>query len=446
MYKKSLIITLLAIVLAAFLYFQPFLFSKAPQPRIIDRLPDADFIGSLKILDLIKETNSMLYFYKTPFRDLTSAEYLLGQGKTFGLNLQKEIFIFANENGEYGAIIQLNDSTKTKQALEKVKQNIAVIDSSKNKMHVYFIPKLNIFLHYDSKYLLVYSGKNVYKVMNRIHNAKHMGISKLWKEYFALKKFKNENLVVFSKWKELQKYGVDYAIFAHDSDSANFNLKCYFHKNNQFPFSEMKPGSSLVKGKTEKASLELHLNAEKFRSSKNDPLKKFLIAKGRKISFPMAAFIAAWEGDLSFAEGGSHEDKERYIVSEMDEDFNVTQHERFRNILVPNYSLLFNTNEKGNYFINKLLEKGIMQQEGDQYRVLFSPLLYMVKKDNYYYLYSSLKRPKVEESIKNEAYLSLKGTNYFFKLDSINSQEMMGSVQFSASKLVQLLSKKLKAK
>ena len=122
MYKKSLIITLLAIVLAAFLYFQPFLFSKAPQPRIIYRLPDADFIGSVKILDLIKETNSMLYYYKTPFRDLTSAEYLLGQGKTFGLNLQKEIFIFANENGEYGAIIQLNDSTKTKQALEKIKQ------------------------------------------------------------------------------------------------------------------------------------------------------------------------------------------------------------------------------------------------------------------------------------------------------------------------------------
>ena len=178
----------------------------------------------------------MLYFYKTPFRDLTSAEYLLGQGKTFGLNFQKEIFIFANENGEYGAIIQLNDSTKTKQALEKVKQNIAVIDSSKNKMHVYFIPKLNIFLHYDSKYLLVYSGKNIYKVMNSIHNAKYMGISKLWKEYFAINKFKNENLVVFSKWKELKKYGVDYAIFSHDSDSANFNLKCCFHKNNQFPF------------------------------------------------------------------------------------------------------------------------------------------------------------------------------------------------------------------
>ena len=70
----------------------------------------------------------------------------------------------------------------------------------------------------------------------------------------------------------------------------------------------------------------------------------------------------------------------------------------------------------------------------------------MVKKDNYYYLYSSTKRPKVEESIKNEAYLSLKGTNYFFKLDSINNQEMMGSVQFSASKLVQLLNKKIKVK
>ena len=48
--------------------------------------------------------------------------------------------------------------------------------------------------------------------------------------------------------------------------------------------------------------------------------------------------------------------------------------------------------------------------------------------------------------LKILAKLTEKGTNYFFKLDSINSQEMMGSVQFSASKLVQQLSKKIKVK
>ena len=94
MLKKSLLIVALAIALGVFLYYQPFLFSKGASARIIDRLPDADFIARLKILELTKETTDLLYFYKIPFRDLTSAEYLLGQGKTFGFNLQKPIYIF----------------------------------------------------------------------------------------------------------------------------------------------------------------------------------------------------------------------------------------------------------------------------------------------------------------------------------------------------------------
>ena len=110
MLKKSLFIAALALSLGVFLYFRPFIFAKEATPRIIDRLPDADFIGRVNILDLVKETNDLLYYYKTPFRDLTSADYILGQGKTFGLNLQNPIYIFGDENGEWGALIQVNDA------------------------------------------------------------------------------------------------------------------------------------------------------------------------------------------------------------------------------------------------------------------------------------------------------------------------------------------------
>ena len=124
MLKKLLVIIILAIILGIFLYLQPFIFSKTPNARIIDRLPDADFIGRVNILDLTKETTDLLYFYKTPFRDLTSADYILGQGKTFGLDLQKPVYLFFNKDGEWGAMILINDAEKAKQGIEKLKQNI----------------------------------------------------------------------------------------------------------------------------------------------------------------------------------------------------------------------------------------------------------------------------------------------------------------------------------
>ena len=47
MLKKSLLIATLALSLGAYLYLEPFIFAKGAAPRIIDRLPDADFIGKI---------------------------------------------------------------------------------------------------------------------------------------------------------------------------------------------------------------------------------------------------------------------------------------------------------------------------------------------------------------------------------------------------------------
>ena len=39
--------------------------------------------------------------------------------------------------------------------------------------------------------------------------------------------FKNEHLVIYSNWPKLKDAGIKTAIFAHDSDSLSFNLKCF---------------------------------------------------------------------------------------------------------------------------------------------------------------------------------------------------------------------------
>jgi hypothetical protein len=46
----------------------------------------------------------MLYYNKIPFRDLLSYEFILSQGKLYGLNLQKPIYFFGKEKGDVGAI------------------------------------------------------------------------------------------------------------------------------------------------------------------------------------------------------------------------------------------------------------------------------------------------------------------------------------------------------
>lgn len=435
MLKKSLFIAALALSLGVFLYFRPFIFAKEATPRIIDRLPDADFIGRVNILDLVKETNDLLYYYKTPFRDLTSADYILGQGKTFGLNLQNPIYIFGDENGEWGALIQVNDAEKAKLGMEKLKQYFAVQDSSKSKTMLYFIPKLKIYLHLSANYLLVYSGKKVERVISRVKNAKYNGISNMWKEFLAISRFKNEHLVIYSKSKKLKDYGIEYALFAHDSDSTDFNIKYYFQKHKAFPFSNKKNGLSFLGQASSNHSIDLHLDAEEFRNSKNTPLKKLLIAKGKRLSFPTVAFLDAWDGVLSFIEGGKQQVSERIIVSEMDEDFNVTQVEKYRTIDVPGYSLLFNTNDKGPAFINSLLQKGIMRSEGNQFRILFSPLLNMKKKDNYYFFYSGLKCPKTVNNNQNQLLWPINETNYYFKIDTINQQSIIGTIKIPAKNL-----------
>ncbi len=442
MYKKSFVIIVLALTLAGFLFFMPYLFAKKIPARMVDRLPNADFIGQTDLLNLAQETSGMLYHFKIPFRDLGSAEFILGQGKIYGLDLQKPVYLFGNTNGDVGAMISLSDSSKTRQAIDKIRKKAILSDSSSKHHVVYYMPELKLYLHYGQQYLLLYKGTSFRKIHKRVSEAKFHNVSTLWKSYLSKKTFKKEHLVIYSEWSEIKKAGLDYAMLAHDSDSLNLEVKYYLRKNNNYNFKRKRNGLGFQEAEKADRSINIHLDVSKFQNAQSDPLKSLLIKLGKKISFPTQAFFDSWGGDLSFFEGGKQMAKERIIVSEMDEDFNITEVVKYQDVIVPGYSVLFNTNEKGALFFNQLFKKGLLRNDEGGYRFLFSPLLKMDKKDGYYQFYSGQQAPKMVPSLENKVNWKFKGTSYLIHLDSMNRKEIFGSVRFPAQKLL----KKLKIK
>jgi hypothetical protein len=445
MIKKSLIIIFLSILLGLFLYFRTSFDSQNNEARIIDRLPDAEYIGSSSLLDLAKETSPLLYFYKIKNRDLSSVEFLLAQAKNFGLNVQEKMYFFYDESGEGGLMFHVTDSTKVLLAIKNFNAKSPDENKSENKNTVYFSDQLKLNFHCGTDYLLLYSGKKFPEIVKRVSQAKFNQQSTLWKEYLSLKVYKNENTTVFATTKKIKELGFDYALFSHNSDSANVYINGCLHNYKGLNPSLLKSGKGFVNSLENNRSIELHIDSKDVNTGKDFPFKALLFEQGSKISFPTAAFINAWGGELSFSEGGKEIIKERVIVSEMDEDFNVFEVVKYNSVKVPKYSLMFNTNDNGASFIRLLLKKGILRPEGKYYRFLYSPLLKMEKNDNYYLFYSGEKAPKIVQCDENKLYWEFWKTNCLFKIESMSQNDLFISAKIPAIRAIEKLKKVMKS-
>lgn len=435
MARKVVLIFILSVVLACFLFLKPVFYQKSIEARLIDRLPSADFIGKLNILELARETSGMMYYHKLPFRDLTSKEFLLSQGKSYGLNLQKPIYIFGDEVGDGGCLIHVSDSTKIASGIDRLRKSVNIKDTLIEKQKVFFSKKDNVFLHYGSNYLLLYKGTLFSKTLKSVLKAKHKKILPLWSRFLKEKHFKNEHLVIFSNWSKLKKAGIESAIFAHDSDSLSFNLKSYLRKTKPFYIKKKEIGLAFSSVPDANKSVELHLDISELKQHLNDPLLLLAMNLGKRIGFPFIDFIKAWEGDLCFVEGGTQKTRESYIETELDENFNTTEVQKYRDVLVPGYSLYLSTNKLGNKLINRLFEKGIMTSEAEKIRFLYSPLLKIRQANGYIQLYSGNQAPRLVNSSNNSIVWTNKGTIYRFNIDSLNRHEIFGSLQIPVKRI-----------
>ena len=90
MYKKISIIVLLAVLLILLLYIRPFSDSDHPNFKIELILPDADVVGTIQVLDLLKETSELLVFNDVKSRQFLTYEFMLSMAKKYGIDLQSQ--------------------------------------------------------------------------------------------------------------------------------------------------------------------------------------------------------------------------------------------------------------------------------------------------------------------------------------------------------------------
>ena len=428
MFKKVFIIILLAAALGSFLFFRKYFNKDVPVPALIDRVPESDFLGRVYLLDLAQETNSMLFHNKIPFRDMFSYDFLLSKAKGFGLDIQSPTYLFADERGNWGAMIKVNDSSKVFNGILSLGKQLKVKSGMHEGQKTYQLENDSTFIAYGQNWFFFYKGSEFKEKLNYVINAYKGSASPVWKSFLKEKTFKDQSLVVYSNWKTLKENGIETAIFAHNSDTVSVTMLSYIRNSTPLKFSTKNSGWTILTDKQTDNSINIHIDMDSLRHDKSHILYRFLSNIGKKISFPTDEFMQAWNGDFSFRMGGTQKITQEYVESVMDENFEVTEVTKTQQIDVPGFSVLFSLNENGEHFIKKLFAKGILTHDATKYRILFSPPLYLKKRENYYIFHSGEKAPPVKDTAVNTGLWSRNGTKINFALDSLTQTELYGKI------------------
>jgi hypothetical protein len=435
-YKKVTIIVLLSISLAAILFARDHYMRNSEFPLLVDRLPEGDFLIRANVLDVARETSGMLYANKVPFRDFMSYEFFLGQAKSYGLNLQRPVYLFANESGDWGAMIYVSDSSKIRPGVERLKSFFNIKDSLMFDQLVQYNEEEKMYLAYSKTWMFIYKGESFKRNLFRVVNAERDKINPAWKAFLNEKKFKNQKLVLSSNWKSMKRYGIEKAIFAHDSDSSSFTLLAYVKSIKPWTVTPKSGGKSLALKSTTDKFMNLHLDASRLRYETQDPLYKLMSRLSKKVSFPLNEFLATWEGELSFRQGGSQRIKESFVETVFDDNFNSSEVTSIREVKVPGFSMAISLNSNYQMLMNRLLQKGILTKEGDQFRFLISPLLNYSRDGKYHFFYSGENRPKLVTDESNNGIWNERGTKFQFQLDSVTNNEAFGTLNFQVERII----------
>ena len=133
MFRKLGTIFILSLGLAILLILQPWKRFQVEPPRFFDRLPEADIIGKSSILDLSRTLSSAMYYYKIPGREFLTYDFILSQGKSFGLDVQKPVFFFMDQENweikDLGLLTMVTDSSKISLGIEKLYQLTNIHDT-----------------------------------------------------------------------------------------------------------------------------------------------------------------------------------------------------------------------------------------------------------------------------------------------------------------------------
>lgn len=434
--NKIMLIVMLCMALALFLYIRPKLFAPKPPPVLVNRLPEAEILGRYRLLDAAKEVNAMMFKNKVPFRDFMTYDFLLSQAKSFGIDIQSPGYFFSDGKQEWGTYLSLLDSSRIENGFRRLEQYYSMKDTLVFNRNVKMMPELDIYFFYDKNYMLIYHGNHVRRRVGKALFAVRGQTEKSWKDFLAHPVFKTDKIVLYVHSGKLKKYGFEYALLAHDSDSLNIRLKSYFHASRDLKIKEKKSGVAFERLSQSTKMLDLHLDISELRKDKTHPLYKLLSQLGKRINFPTSRFMEAWEGDISFQEGGTQLINEEVVEMSYDEEFNPIEIRAIRKVPVNGFSVIISVNKNSNPFVSSLFAKGIITREDKHYRFLFSPPLTLNILPETISAYTASRMPKVIEGSSCNGIWNYKGTDVAFRIDSLKKREIWGSMEFNVSGLV----------
>lgn len=439
MARNLVVIAILAVVFAGLLYLKPWKSKELP-PRFFDRLPEATIVGRSDVLELSKLLQPAIFKSKAPFRDFVSPEFLLSQGKGYGLDIQSPVYFFAHEKGKdlssWGIMISVKDSSKVRDGIDRIRKILPMNDSIFFGQRVYYNFRQDITLAYGKDWLLICKDKPNHGYLNTVISAQLNGISPRWRNFLNLTLYDDKHLSFQVISEPLQKHGLQSILVGATSDSSTITLHTCVTQFDSLSFELRNSGPSLKTEDFTKSIVNLHLDIEKLRERPNDPIYMYLQKLGNKVSFPLQDFLDAWDGDLAFRQGGIQMIQEKYIESEFDENFNVTEVTKYKDVKISGFALYLSMNEKRTELINKLFSKGIITKDSNKFRLLFSPPVYFSNKKNSLAFYTSRFAPKMTDEVANGGMVTINQVPVHFYLDSTVDKSLHGRISFPIQRFI----------
>lgn len=440
MFRKLFTIFLLAGALATILYLKPWITEDSLPPRIYDRLPEADIIGQTDILDLSRTLSKTMFYYKIPFRDFLSPDFLLSQGKNYGLNFQEPVYFFANEEDndfkDWGAIAHLRDSSKMQAGIVYLKKfaNVSELNYLGNK--IYRIENSNVTLTYGDNWIFVYQGDDYKRLIEGVLKAKRNEISPKWRIFFNKKIPDHRPLFAQIHLDKLKEFGVESAEVSMSNDSTKFYFHTVITQFDTLSFELKKTGISYQKQEFTKNLINLHFDVDRLRRNEQDPIVIILDKLGRKINFPTKVFLENWDGDISYRQGGYQTIKEEYITSELDENFEVTEIVSYRDTKISGFDLYLSMRDGKHSFLNSLISRGLVTQSDKKYRFLYSSPFHIKKNKGGLVFHTSNYLPKLKSDTTSQIMWTFNYTPIEFYIDSTKTKTIFGRIELPVQKLI----------
>ncbi len=440
MARNLFVIFILAGSLALVLYLKPWITESSLPPRIYDRLPEGDIIGQSDVLELSRTLSKTFYHYKVPFRDFLSPDFLLSQGKNYGINFQEPVYFFVNEKDNQfengGIMVTIRDSSKVQSGISYFKKITSITEEHFLKTRIYRIANMDISMVYGDDWLFVYFGKHYKPIIKNVLSVKRNEISPLWREFFNQKISVEKPIHAQLCMDKLEEYGIESALLSLTNDSTSLTFHAVITQFDTLSFQLKPHGPSFEKQEFTKNLTNLHFDVNRLKTNTNDPISIVLKKLGGKFNFPTETFLNHWNGDVSYRQGGYQTIKEKYITTDLDENFEVSEVVKYKDVKISGFDLYISMNDPQHTFLKSLMEKGLVTESENKYRFLYSPPFYIRKADTSLIFHTSKYRPKTYLDSTNTILWTLNYTPVQFYIDSTKTKMLYGRVHLPLHKLI----------